>query len=61
VPRDTLIAIDHDRGQTYRMPRRIQKEYWDECRMFAIEMGNHYPTWTVVDRQDAALPRPVAR
>ena len=60
-PRDTLIAIDHDRGQTYRMPRRIQKEYWDECRMFAIEMGNHYPTWTVVDRQDAAVPQPVAR
>lgn len=59
TPRDTLIAIDHGRGQTYRMPRRSRKEYWDECRMFAIEMGNHYPTWTVVDREEAGLAVPV--
>jgi len=43
-----FILVDHDLGQTYRMPRRTQKEYWDECRMFNIEMGNHYPTWTII-------------
>jgi hypothetical protein len=45
---ETLILIDHDRGQMYRMPGRTQKEYWDECRMFALEMGNYYPTWKVI-------------
>jgi len=44
----TLLSIDHNRGQVYRMPGRTQKEYWDECRMYAIEMGNHYPTWKVL-------------
>jgi hypothetical protein len=44
--RSTRIRIDHSsRGQLYRMPLRSQKEYWDECRLFALEMGNHYPTW----------------
>jgi radical SAM superfamily enzyme YgiQ (UPF0313 family) len=46
------IAIDHRRNQMYRMPNRTQKEYWDECRMFALEMGNHYPTWKI-ERSDA--------
>ena len=44
-PNPTRIRINHKRGQFYRMPNRSQKEYWDECRMFALEMGNHYPTW----------------
>jgi hypothetical protein len=46
--KETLILFEHDRGQTYRMPGRTQKEYWDECRMFALEMGNHYPTWKIL-------------
>ncbi|MFY9822102.1 MAG: radical SAM protein [Thermoanaerobaculia bacterium] len=46
--KETVILFEHDRGQTYRMPGRTQKEYWDECRMFALEMGNHYPTWRVM-------------
>ncbi|PLU18913.1 hypothetical protein BMJ31_19855 [Sinorhizobium medicae] len=41
----TVITIDHDTGQLFRMARRTQKEYWDECRLFVLEMGNHYPTW----------------
>lgn len=41
----TVITIDHDNGQLFRMARRTQKEYWDECRLFVLEMGNHYPTW----------------
>lgn len=38
-------AIDHERGQMYRMVRRTQKEYSHECRLLILEMGNHYPTW----------------
>ncbi|MEA2897874.1 MAG: hypothetical protein QOJ84_3489 [Bradyrhizobium sp.] len=57
---DTLIAIEHNRGQMYRMPRRIQKEYWDESRMFAIEMGNHYPTWATVSHDANAEPSEAA-
>jgi hypothetical protein len=56
----TRILIDHDRGQVYRMPRRIQKEYWDECRMYAIEMGNHYPTWTTMAADDEERASKVA-
>lgn len=55
-PMLTLIEINHKRGQVYRMPNRTQKEYWDECRMFALEMGNHYPTWTIVSANDAQQP-----
>ena len=47
--RETVFVIDHQRrDQMFRMPNRTQKEYWDECRMFGLEMGNHYPTWEVL-------------
>lgn len=53
----TSITVDHNRGQVYRMPGRTQKEYWDECRMYAIEMGNHYPTWKVPSAvSDVVIP-----
>jgi radical SAM superfamily enzyme YgiQ (UPF0313 family) len=52
--RGTFVLFEHDRGQTYRMPGRTQKEYWDECRMFALEMGNHYPTWKVLPEERSA-------
>jgi hypothetical protein len=35
----TVIATDHERGQMYRMVRRTEKEYWDECRLFVLEMA----------------------
>jgi radical SAM superfamily enzyme YgiQ (UPF0313 family) len=58
--RPTVIVVDHERGQMFRMPRRTQKEYWDECRMVALEMGNNYPTWRVIrsgDGEPEALPK----
>jgi hypothetical protein len=35
----TVIATDHERGQMYRMVRRTEKECWDECRLFVLEMA----------------------
>jgi radical SAM superfamily enzyme YgiQ (UPF0313 family) len=62
VEAPTRIEINHKRGQVYRMPNRTQKEYWDECRMFALEMGNHYPTWDIVsaDVSQSVLKTPYA-
>ena len=34
-----VIAIDHEPGQIYRIVRRTQKEYSDECRLFVLEMA----------------------
>ena len=52
-----MVATDHERGQMYRMVRRTQKEYWDECRLFVLEMairpGGTCPSRTFASR----LPR----
>ncbi len=49
-PESVVFEIDHGRPKVFKMRNRTQKEYWDECRMFAIEIGNQYPTWK---REDA--------
>lgn len=45
---ETLFLVEHNNSPMYRMPGRTQKEYWDECRMVILEMGNYYPTWKIV-------------
>lgn len=44
-PEAVEIAIDHRRGQIFRMPYRRDEDHFQFCHQFVTEIGNNLPLW----------------
>lgn len=43
APKPSLITVDHDRGQIFRMPFKRDEDHHQFCHQFVTEIGNSLP------------------